>query len=87
MAGRKQNVGRRDRIARGVLAPIAAAVALWLYYSMPREPLTLAVTGGLAVLVLILGAGAVTGTCGVYAALGIDTCRCEDEYAGGGTWG
>ncbi|WP_280585114.1 DUF2892 domain-containing protein [Halorubrum sp. Boch-26] len=87
MAGRNQNVGRRDRIARAVLTPVTVAATLWLYYSVPRNPLTLAVMGGLVFLALALGIGAVTGTCGIYAALGVDTCRCEDEYTGGSTWG
>ena len=87
MTGRKRNVGRRDRIARAVLTPIAVAAAVWIYYSVPHEPLTLGVMAGLAVLTLVLGAGAVTGTCGVYAAIGLDTCACEGEYAGGNTWG
>jgi len=43
---------------------------------------------GLGLVALILGSGALTGTCGVYAALGINTCRqCAAEYAGGNTWG
>lgn len=87
MAGRKQNVGRRDRIVRAVLTPIALVGAVWLYLSMAGGLLTLAAVGGLLVVALILGGGAVTGTCGVYTALGIDTCRCEPKYAGGDTWG
>jgi hypothetical protein len=87
MTGRKTNVGRRDRIARGILAPILLLGALWLYYSVPRGPLTVAAMGGLGLLVFVLATGAITGTCGVYAMLGIDTCSCEVEYSGGDTWG
>lgn len=87
MAGREQNVGRRDRIARAILTPIAVLTVLWLYYSVPRQPATLAVMGGLVVLAFVLGTGAITGTCGVYAAIGIDTCTCEAEYQGGDAWG
>ena len=87
MAGRKLNVGRRDRIARAILTPVVLVGVFWLYNSAHRDPLTLAGIGVLAMVALILGAGALTGTCGVYAALGIDTCHCEDEYSGGNTWG
>lgn len=87
MAGRDQNVGRRDRIVRAAATPVVVAIAAWLYTTGPREPFTLTAVGGLAVLAFVLGTGAVTGTCGVYAVLGIDTCRCESEYAGGNTWG
>jgi len=87
MAGRKTNVGRRDRLARAALTPVAVALAAWIFYSVPRGPLTLAAVGGLGLLAFVLGTGAITGTCGVYAALGIDTCRCEADYAGGNIWG
>lgn len=87
MTGRAQNVGRRDRIARGILTPVTIGVVVWLYYSVPHEPGTLALMGGLVILALILGSGAITGTCGVYAALGLDTCSCEPEYAAGNKWG
>lgn len=87
MAGRQTNVGRRDRIVRAILTPIILGIILWLYYSVPHKSVTFAAMGGLAILTFILGTGAITGTCGVYAALGIDTCSCEGEYAGGNTWG
>lgn len=87
MAGRKQNVGRRDRIVRAILTPIILLSAFWLYNSVPHNPVIIAVVAGAVVFAFISGTGAITGTCGVYAALGIDTCRCEGEYAGGNTWG
>mgnify|MGYP000229245510 CR=1 FL=1 len=88
MSGRKTNVGRRDRIARVLLTPIALGAILWLYTSVPQSSTTLAAMGGLGLLVFIFVTSALTGTCGIYAALGIDTCRqCEAEYAGGDTWG
>ncbi|SDY02581.1 YgaP family membrane protein [Halobellus clavatus] len=87
MAGRKQNVGRRDRIVRAILTPIAVGLAVWLFYSLPQDPSTFAAIGVLAVLAFILGTGAITGTCGVYAAVGIDTCSCETDYANGNIWG
>lgn len=87
MTGRKTNVGPRDRKARAILTPVTVVIALWVFYSLPREPFTLAVAGGLGVLAFILGTGAITGTCGVYAAFGIDTCSCEADYAGGNIWG
>ena len=87
MSGRKLNVGRRDRIVRALLTPVALGAIVWLYTSVPQSSLTLAAMGALGFIALILGSGALTGTCGVYAALGIDTCSCEAEYAGGNTWG
>lgn len=87
MTGRKPNVGRRDRIARGILTPVVFGVVGWLYLSVPHEPLALAAMGALLILALILISGAITGTCGVYALLGVDTCSCEPEYAGGNKWG
>jgi len=88
MSGRKTNVGRRDRIARALLTPVALGAIAWLYTSVPQSSLTLAAMGRLGLVALILGSGALTGTCGVYAALGINTCRqCAAEYAGGNTWG
>lgn len=87
MGGRTQNVGRRDRMARALLTPIALGTMVWLYTSVPREPLTLAAIAGLGVLAFIFATGALTGTCGVYAALGVDTCTCEADYEGGGIWG
>jgi hypothetical protein len=87
MSGRKTNVGRRDRIARALLTPVALGAIAWLYTSIPQSTTTLAAIGGLSLVAIVLGTGALTGTCGVYAALGIDTCSCEGEYAGGNTWG
>lgn len=90
MSGRESNVGRRDRIARGVLTPVALGIAGWLYLSVPRDAVTLAAIGAFGVLAFIFVTGALTGTCGVYAALGIDTCsddECEADYEGGSVWG
>jgi len=87
MSGRKTNVGRGDRIVRALLTPVTLGAIVWLYTSVPQSLLTLAAMGALGFVALVLGSGALTGTCGVYAALGIDTCRCEPEYAGGNTWG
>lgn len=86
MAGRKRNVGRNDRIVRAALTPIAVIAAFYLY-TVSGGPLAVALVGALGVLAFVLGTGAITGTCGVYAALGLDTCSCEDEYVGGDTWG
>lgn len=87
MSGRKANVGRRDRIVRAVLTPVALGAIVWLYTSVPQSSLVLAAMGVLGFVTLVLGSGALTGTCGIYAVLGIDTCRCEADYAGGNTWG
>jgi len=87
MSGRTQNVGRRDRIVRGILTPVVIGAAAWLYFMVPNEPLTLAITGVLALLGFIFGSSALTGSCGLYAALGIDTCNCAPEYAGRNNWG
>ncbi len=87
MSGRTQNVSRRDRGIRAILTPIAIVGVLWLYYSVPHDLPALVAMGGLGMLAFILGVSAITGTCGIYTTLGIDTCRCEDEYSGGNTWG
>lgn len=87
MAGRRPNVGRRDRIMRAIVTPFAIAGALWLYNSVPPEPLNLVAIGLLSAVAFVCGTGAITGTCGVYAVVGIDTCSCEVEYSGGDTWG
>ena len=87
MSGRKPNVGRRDRIARGVLTPVVLGIAGWLYVSLPRDTVTLAAIGALGVLAFIFVTSALTGTCGIYAALGIDTCKCEADYEAGSVWG
>jgi hypothetical protein len=87
MNGRKTNVGRRDRVVRALLTPIALGAILWLYTSVPQSSMTLAAMGGLGLLVFIFVTSALTGTCGIYAVFGIDTCNCEAEYAGGDAWG
>lgn len=87
MSGRQPNVGRRDRIVRALLTPITVGTAVWLYASVPTEPLSLAAIAVLSVLAFIFSVSALTGTCGIYAALGIDTCQCGADYGGGSMWG
>jgi len=88
MSGRKTNVGRRDRIVRTLLTPVALGAIAWLYTSVPQSTTTLAAMGGLGLLVFIFVTSALTGTCGIYAALGINTCRqCQADYVGGNIWG
>ncbi|ERG92167.1 MAG: protein of unknown function (DUF2892) [Haloquadratum walsbyi J07HQW1] len=87
MAGRRQNVGPTDRIIRAFFIPFVAGAAVWLFYSLPREPTVLAGIGILGVLAFILGLSAVLGTCGIYSVLDVNTCKCEPEYGGGDRWG
>jgi len=88
MAERKNNVGRTDRIIRALLTPIVFASAVWVYYSLPPEPLTWALIGLFGFLTLAFGVGAINGTCGLYAPFGINTCKdCEADYEGGDSWG
>lgn len=63
-----QNVGGRDRLARGVLAVALAVVAAVSLRGGDRTVGVFAAAGALG-----LGFNAVTCFCGVNAALGIDT--------------
>jgi hypothetical protein len=79
MSDREQNVGRIDRIVRAILGTVGIALMAWLYLTAPLN------TGSIAAMIVLAGfeiiflVGAVTGTCGVYAAFGIDTCKCESD--------
>jgi len=87
MSGRKQNVGRRDRIARALLTPLSIGAMIWFYTSAQGGTASLVAAAAFGLLSLTLLTSALTGTCGIYASLGIDTCNCEPEYAGGDVWG
>lgn len=63
-----QNVGGRDRLARGALAVVLAVVAAVSLRGGERTVGALAAAGALG-----LGFNAVTCFCGVNAALGVDT--------------
>jgi hypothetical protein len=63
-----QNVGGRDRLARGVLAVALAVVAAVSLRGGDRTVGVVAAAGALG-----LGFNAVTCFCGVNAALGVDT--------------
>jgi hypothetical protein len=79
MADRERNVGRLDRIVRAVLGTVGLGLMAWLYLRYPLDP---AIVGGLVVLgafELVTLVGAITGTCGVYAAIGLDTCKCASD--------
>ena len=79
MADRKQNVGRVDRIVRAILGTVAVVAMGWVFVTMPLGPVIVALQVVLGAFVLVTLAGALTGTCGVYAALGIDTCNCASD--------
>jgi hypothetical protein len=64
-----RNVGGYDRLARAVLAVILAAVGVWAG-TAGRQLVALGAVLAAAGLVF----NAVTGFCGINAALGIDTC-------------
>lgn len=69
-----------------MLLPITIGAMVWLYTAVPQTALTLAAIGGLGLLAFIFTTSALTGTCGIYTALGIATCDCDAEYEGT-TWG
>jgi hypothetical protein len=51
----------------------------WLYLTVPLDIGVIAaliLLGGLEIICIV---GALTGTCGVYAVFGIDTCKCESD--------
>lgn len=62
----KKNEGKLDRIIR-----VIAGIILLLPLGFTRSPLTFI----LAVIAIVLLFTAATGFCGIYAVLGINTCK------------
>jgi hypothetical protein len=79
MADRDRNVGRLDRMVRGVLGTVGVGVMAWVYLTYPLDPAVVGALVALSVFELVTIVGAITGTCGVYAAIGLDTCKCASD--------
>lgn len=77
MGDKDRNVGQIDRLIRvpfGMAAAVATIQVL-LTYSLETAIVPATVLGISAVILLMT---AVTGTCGIYGVLGINTCSEED---------
>lgn len=70
----KENVGRRDRLLRAVLAVVLTIVSVRWLKSGKRKRGLLAGVGALG-----LGFNATSGYCGVNESLGVDTTAGDDE--------
>ncbi|EMA05133.1 Protein of unknown function [Haloarcula vallismortis] len=71
----ERNVGSTDKTARILIGALAGVVSLGILASAVPLPVILAPVLGLAsVLLLVTG---VTGFCGLYGLLGIDTCAVD----------
>jgi hypothetical protein len=71
------NVGATDRQVRTALGALAGASSLAVLAGVLSLPGVVAPVLGIAALVL-LGTAA-TGTCGLYALLGVDTCSMQSD--------
>jgi hypothetical protein len=80
MGDRDRNVGRLDRIVRVPVGGIAVLGIIWVYRTYPLHLGVVASLLLLGVVASIMLISATTGTCGIYGAVGIDTCQdCIDE--------
>ncbi|MFA1611854.1 YgaP family membrane protein [Halobellus rubicundus] len=69
----EKNVGQTDSIVRIVVGALAGLVSLGILGSVVPGPGILSLVLGIVAL-LMLGTG-LTGRCGVYSLVGIDTCE------------
>ncbi|MFB6308826.1 MAG: DUF2892 domain-containing protein [Haloarculaceae archaeon] len=69
----ERNVGRTDSIVRIAVGAVAGLVSLGILGRVVPGPGVLSLVLGIVAL-LMLGTG-LTGRCGVYSALGVDTCE------------
>ncbi|MGQ4556091.1 YgaP-like transmembrane domain [Halobellus sp. GM3] len=69
----EQNVGRNDSVVRIALGAIAGLVSLGILANAVSAPPVLSPVLGVVALVLL--ATGVTGRCGLYSLLGVDTCE------------
>lgn len=67
-----QNVGETDRLVRTVVGAVAGAISLAILAGALSAPSVLSLV--LGVLAIVALGTAVTGTCGLYSALGVSTC-------------
>lgn len=73
----EQNVGTTDRRVRTAVGAVLGIVSLGILGGAVALPSVLSLVLGLLALVL-LGTAA-TGTCGLYSALGVDTCPVDSR--------
>lgn len=71
------NVGSTDRRVRTVIGALAGVVSLAILAEVVSLPAVLSPVLGV-VAIALLGTAA-TGTCGLYALLGVDTCSVDTE--------
>ena len=71
----RQNVGSLDRTVRIAVGAVAGLVSLTVLGGLVDLPAV--VSPVLGVVALAMLGTAVTGTCGLYAVLGVDTCSVE----------
>jgi len=69
----EQNVGRSDSIVRIALGAVAGLLSLGILGGMAPGPMVLSPILGVVAIVLL--ATGVTGRCGVYSLIGVDTCE------------
>jgi hypothetical protein len=75
MGDRDRNVGQLDRILRVPFGVAAITIGSWVFITYPLElAVGVSVMLPLALLAAILLISATTGTCGIYAVFGINTC-------------
>ena len=72
-----QNVGATDRKVRTAVGAIAGLVSLGILGN--AVPLPAVLSPVLGVIALVMLGTAATGTCGLYAVLGVDTCPMDSE--------
>ena len=77
LSGMDTNVGSTDRQVRTLLGALAGVLSLAILAEVVSLPSALSPVLGVVAIVL-LGTAA-TGTCGLYALLGIDTCPRDAE--------
>lgn len=75
----KQNVGAQDQLVRTLLGAVLGSVSLGVLAGIVPGATWVSPLLGVASLGLFYTA--LTGVCGLYAALGIDTCSVDPESA------
>ena len=69
----ERNVGRADSVVRIALGAIAGVISLGILGNAVSAPTILSpVLGIVSVIMLVTG---VTGRCGLYSMIGVDTCK------------
>ena len=71
----EQNVGATDRQVRTLIGALAGAVSLAILAEVISLPTLLSPV--LGVIALMMLGTAATGTCGMYALVGMDTCSMD----------